>query len=243
MWASSISPEARSCVDAGLALYVAAMGDAPTAPKLMQTFTLDELPDHVVGQIANMGATILGTAGRTSEAVALAQDGRARVAHSLDAAVVRFSISDAHIRALLLAGRIPEAFEVTERAWKQQARGDNSAPKYCACRPPRSSVTIRGRRGCSSWRPSSRAREPGSYDASPTRCALGMAPNWAPFRRLSRIWAISSQRLTLRRMRPSHIVVADNADLLWHAPRERMHSPDNPEPIRRRFVRPPCRYR
>jgi DNA-binding NarL/FixJ family response regulator len=113
--AGSISPQARTYLDAGRALYAAAMGDASTAQQLMATFTLDELPDHIVGQIANMGSTLLGTTGRTSEAIALAQDGRARVAHSLDAAVVRFSISDAQIRALLLAGRIPDAFEVTER--------------------------------------------------------------------------------------------------------------------------------
>jgi DNA-binding CsgD family transcriptional regulator len=113
--AGSTPPEVRTCIDAAFALYAAAMGDAPKAQELMKAFTLDELPDHVVGQIANVGSTILGIAGKTSDAVSLAQNGRARLAHSLDSAVVRFAIGDGHIRALLLAGRIPEAFEVTKR--------------------------------------------------------------------------------------------------------------------------------
>jgi DNA-binding CsgD family transcriptional regulator len=113
--AASLAPDAHTCIDAGFALYAAATGDATTAQQRMQKFAFDELPDHVVGQIANMGATILGTAGRVSEAIALAEKGRSRLAHSLDAAVVRYSISDAQIRTLLLAGRLPEALEVTER--------------------------------------------------------------------------------------------------------------------------------
>jgi DNA-binding CsgD family transcriptional regulator len=117
-----VPPGSRATIDAARAVHAAAMGDAPTAQDLMTRFTLDELRDHVVGQIANMGSAILGIAGRTSDAIALARNGRARVATSLDSAVVRFGIGDGYVRALVLAGRIAEAFEVTERL-RQEAMG------------------------------------------------------------------------------------------------------------------------
>jgi hypothetical protein len=111
----SVSRGSRTSIDAARAVYAAATGDAPEAQDLLKMLAFDDLPDHVVGQIANMGSAILGVAGRTSEAITLAQNGRARVATSLDSAVVRFGIGDSYVRALVLAGRIPEAFEVTER--------------------------------------------------------------------------------------------------------------------------------
>ena len=112
---ASVSRGSRTSIDAARAVYAAATGDATEAQDLLKTLAFDELPDHVVGQIANMGSAILGVAGRTSEAITLAQNGRARVATSLDSAVVRFGIGDSYVRALVLAGRIAEAFEVTER--------------------------------------------------------------------------------------------------------------------------------
>jgi DNA-binding CsgD family transcriptional regulator len=118
----AVPPGCRTSIEAARAVYAAAMGDAPMAQDLMTRFALDDLPDHVVGQIANMGSAVLGVAGRTSEAVALAQNGRARVASSLDSAVVRFGIGDGYVRALVLAGQIREAFEVTERL-RQEAMG------------------------------------------------------------------------------------------------------------------------
>ena len=109
------SGTAAKIIAAFHAYYAAAMGEASTFQELMASFTLDDLPDIVVGHSAHLGSTILGTAGRTADAIALAQAGRLRVAKSLDSAIARYGIGDGQLRALILAGRISEASELTER--------------------------------------------------------------------------------------------------------------------------------
>jgi DNA-binding CsgD family transcriptional regulator len=54
-------------------------------------------------------------AGRTDEAVAIADAGYTVATRSFDAPQMRFNIADAHVSALLLAGRVGEAVDVAER--------------------------------------------------------------------------------------------------------------------------------
>jgi DNA-binding CsgD family transcriptional regulator len=106
---------ARPCVDAFLTVYWAAMGKPQAALELSRRFALDQLPDAAGALPAMMLVIALGDIGRTSEAVGAAEDGYAAVSRSLDASGMRSGIAYAHTRAMVLAGRIPEANEVADR--------------------------------------------------------------------------------------------------------------------------------
>jgi DNA-binding CsgD family transcriptional regulator len=106
---------ARPCVDAFLTVYWAAMGKPQAALELSRRFALDQLPDAAGALPAMMLVIALGDTGRTSEAVGAAEDGYAAVSRSLDASGMRSGIAYAHTRAMVLAGRIPEANEVADR--------------------------------------------------------------------------------------------------------------------------------
>ena len=66
-------------------------------------------------------AAIHGDAGRTSEAVAVAEAGYEIAIRCSDAPHMRFNIADAHVGALVLAGRISDALEVAKWAESQAA--------------------------------------------------------------------------------------------------------------------------
>ncbi len=68
-----------------------------------------------------MLAVISGDAGRTTEAVAVADAGYTVATRSFDAPQMRFNIADAHVSALLLAGRVRDALDVAERVREQAA--------------------------------------------------------------------------------------------------------------------------
>jgi DNA-binding CsgD family transcriptional regulator len=115
------SPDARSYIDAFLTVYWFATDQPEAAMQSSKKLALDDLPGVVGAEIAWVLAAITGEAGRTSEAVALAEAGYAVAARSFDAPHLRFNIADAHVSALLLAGRIGEALEVAERVRRQAA--------------------------------------------------------------------------------------------------------------------------
>ena len=79
------------------------------------------LPAVVGAEIAWALAAIAADAGRTTEAVAVADAGYTVATRSLDAPQMRFNIADAHVSALLLAGRVTDALEVAERVRQQAA--------------------------------------------------------------------------------------------------------------------------
>ena len=82
---------------------------------------LESLPAVVGAEIAWVLAVIAADAGRTAEAVSPRGSGiRVRRAF-LDAPHMRFNIADAHLSALLLAGRVTDAVEVAERVRQQAA--------------------------------------------------------------------------------------------------------------------------
>jgi DNA-binding CsgD family transcriptional regulator len=108
-------PHARGCIDAFLTVYWAAMGKPQAAKEASKNFALDQLPDIVGAVPAMVMAIAFGDAGRTSEAVAAAEAGYAVVTRSMDGAHMRSGVGDAHVRALLQAGRVRDALDVAER--------------------------------------------------------------------------------------------------------------------------------
>ena len=114
------SPQARSYVDAFLTVYWFAMDQPDLATKASQDLALADLPAVAATEMAWALAVIAADAGRTADAVAIAEAGYAGATQSLDAPQMRFNIADAHVSALLLAGRIRDAIDVAERV-RQQA--------------------------------------------------------------------------------------------------------------------------
>ena len=115
------SPQARSYIDAFLTVYWFAVDEPDAAMHASESLALGDLPAVVGAEIAWVLADISANAGRTTEAVAVADAGYTAVARSFDAPHMRFNIADAHVSALLLAGRIAEALEVAERVRLQAA--------------------------------------------------------------------------------------------------------------------------
>jgi DNA-binding CsgD family transcriptional regulator len=119
--ARTTAPQAHSYSDAFLTVYWFAMDRPDLAIKVSHDLALDDLPEIVGAEIAGVLAVISADAGRTTEAVAVADAGYTVATRSLDAPQMRFNIADAHVSALLLAGRIMEANHVAERVRRQAA--------------------------------------------------------------------------------------------------------------------------
>jgi DNA-binding CsgD family transcriptional regulator len=114
------SPQARSYIDASRTVYWFAMDQPDAATQASKKLALDDLPAVVGAEIAWALATIAADAGRTAEAVTVADAGYTAATRSFDAPHMRFNIADSHVSALLLAGRIGDAVDVAERV-RQQA--------------------------------------------------------------------------------------------------------------------------
>jgi DNA-binding CsgD family transcriptional regulator len=115
------SPQARSYIDAFLTVYWFAVDEPDAAMHASESLALGDLPAVVGAEIAWVLADISAGAGRTTEAVSVADAGYTAAARSFDAPHMRFNIADAHVSALLLAGRIAEALDVAERVRLQAA--------------------------------------------------------------------------------------------------------------------------
>jgi DNA-binding CsgD family transcriptional regulator len=121
---ASIQPRARKYTSAFLTVYWAAMGEPEAARDAMRGITLSELPGIVGVETSFLAATAAGLAGRTAEAVAVANAGYTIVANSLDSGHMKFAVADAHVRALVLAGHTHDALEVSERLRQDSADVD-----------------------------------------------------------------------------------------------------------------------
>jgi DNA-binding CsgD family transcriptional regulator len=115
------SPLARSYVDAFLTVYWFAMDRPELAIEASGRLALEELPAVVDAEIAWALAAIAADAGRMADAVAVADAGHAVAVRSFDAPQMLFNIADAHVSALLLAGRVRDAVDVAERVRRQAA--------------------------------------------------------------------------------------------------------------------------
>lgn len=97
-------PQARSCIDAFLTVYWAAMGKPHAAIESSGKFVWEELPDLVAQRVTAWGiALAFGEVGRADEAVTAAKAGYPVPMRSF------VIITDAHIGALLLSGQIGAA--------------------------------------------------------------------------------------------------------------------------------------
>ena len=114
-------PQARSYIDAFLTVYWFAMDQPDEAMQASKNLALDDLPAVVGAEIAWALSAIAADAGRTAEAVAVAEAGYTVATRSFDAPHMRFNIADAHVSALVLSGRIGDAAEVAERVHQQAA--------------------------------------------------------------------------------------------------------------------------
>ena len=113
-------PHARTYIDAFLTVYWFAMDQPEAAVQASKNLALEDLP--VVGaEIAWALAQISADAGRTTDAVAVADAGHAVATRSLDAPHMRFNIADAEVSALLLSGHVTDALDVAERTRQQAA--------------------------------------------------------------------------------------------------------------------------
>jgi DNA-binding CsgD family transcriptional regulator len=115
------SPQVRSYIDAFLTVYWFALDQPGLATQASKHLALDNLPAVVDAEMAWALAAISADAGRTTEAVAIADAGYTSATRSLDAPQMRFNIADAHVGALLLSGRVGDAVDVAERLRQQAA--------------------------------------------------------------------------------------------------------------------------
>jgi DNA-binding CsgD family transcriptional regulator len=113
--------QARTSIDAVRGVYLFAADRPAEAVAALENLVLDELPPIVGAETAWALATVYADAGRTSDAVAVAEAGYEIAARCADAPHMRFNIADSHVTALVLAGRIGEALEVAEWARGQAA--------------------------------------------------------------------------------------------------------------------------
>ncbi|MCV7201786.1 helix-turn-helix transcriptional regulator [Mycolicibacterium peregrinum] len=128
--AADIPAAARAGIDAFYTVYWAAIGYPERAATASSGLDLDALP-AVVGAVTAWAVTVsCGDAGRADEAVAAARTGYRITERSFDAAHMRFVIADAHIGALLLAGRIGEAREEAEQLSRRAAELPGAAQLF-----------------------------------------------------------------------------------------------------------------
>ncbi len=116
--ASHLTGRPRRSVDAIRAVHCFATDRPDEALTAAEGLILDELPAAVGAETAWVLTSIHGDAGRTSAAQAAAEAGSA-IVRSSDAPHLRFNIADAHVGALLLAGRVRDALELSERERRQ----------------------------------------------------------------------------------------------------------------------------
>lgn len=105
----NIPPHAHGCIEAFLMVYRAATGEPEAVAEQSYDLDFNCLPDIVAARVRSWALTVArGEAGRTTEAVAAAQAGYPVPIRSF------VIIADAHVSALLLAGRVSEAPAVAD---------------------------------------------------------------------------------------------------------------------------------
>jgi len=119
--ATSTPPGARTWIDAFLTIYSFAMDQPDAALEASRSLVLEDLPP-VVGAETSWALTVITSdAGRTSDAETVANTGYAVASRAFDSPHMRFNIADAHVSALLLAGRMDDALTVAENVRCQAA--------------------------------------------------------------------------------------------------------------------------
>ena len=115
------SPQGRNYIEAFLTVFHFAMDQPSAAEAVSAGLAVPDLPPVVGAEVAWALTTMAADAGRTADAVSTAEAGYSAAERSLDAPHMRFNIADAHVSALALAGRLPEALDVADRVRCQAA--------------------------------------------------------------------------------------------------------------------------
>ncbi|WP_319431118.1 helix-turn-helix transcriptional regulator [Mycobacterium sp. RTGN5] len=115
------TPHALSYLDAFRMVHSFATDRPHAAMQAAEDLALDDLPPVVGAEIGWALTVISGEAGRTAEAETHAAAGYHAATRRFDAPQMRFNIADAHLTALLLAGRVREAAAVAEDVHRQAA--------------------------------------------------------------------------------------------------------------------------
>lgn len=100
---------AHPCLDAFHTVYWAMLGKPELSLAASRDLVLTDMPAVVGAQAASHIALALGDVGRTTDAVAAADDGYAIVDSSFDAENIRFVIATSHVGLLLQSGRVHDA--------------------------------------------------------------------------------------------------------------------------------------
>lgn len=117
----------RRSIDAIRGVYLFAVDRPSEALAALEGLALDELPPIVSAETAWALTTIYADAGRTAQAVEMAQTGYEIAVRCLDMPHMRFNIADSHVTALVLAGRVDDALQVAEWARRQAADSPGAA--------------------------------------------------------------------------------------------------------------------
>ncbi len=107
--ARTASPQARRCIDAFLTVYWAAMGKPELVKQTSNKLDWEKLPDAGAARATAWAiAVALADAGAAADAVATAESGYPIPVRGY------FVITDAHLAALLLAGRVEEGLGIAQ---------------------------------------------------------------------------------------------------------------------------------
>ncbi|BBY65323.1 helix-turn-helix transcriptional regulator [Mycolicibacterium helvum] len=113
------TPQAHSYLDAFRMVHWFATDNPQAAKRAANKLALADLPPVVGAEIGWALTVISGEAGQTAEAEAHAEAGYQAATRRFDAPQMRFNIADAHLTALLLAGRVREAVAVADGVRRQ----------------------------------------------------------------------------------------------------------------------------
>ena len=128
MDATGCEPQTCGCVEVFETIYSFAMGQPATALQHAKSVVLDELPAVIGAETAWAIASASAHAGQIRDALATIEAGYEVATRSFDAPQMRFLITDAHVSALLLSGRIAEAVDVAEHFLQQATNLPGVAP-------------------------------------------------------------------------------------------------------------------
>lgn len=108
----------RNQIDAFLAVYWFGTDQPDATMRVSESLALEELP-IISTELAWVITQVLGDAGRTNQAVAVAAEGYSVATGSLDAPQMMINIADAEVGARLLAGQVIDAVAVADRTRKR----------------------------------------------------------------------------------------------------------------------------
>jgi predicted ATPase/class 3 adenylate cyclase len=111
----------RGGIDAFLSVYWFAMGKPAESAQSAKSVAVDGLPTVVGAEVAWAMTGASADAGRITDALAAAEKGYSVALRSFDAPQMRLIIADAHVGALMLAGRLTDACQIAARMREQAA--------------------------------------------------------------------------------------------------------------------------